>query len=133
MDKLFIWGDSLNLLTILFFTFFQKENFKNKNYDQISLESCTRISGLEDQVFNLVLEDQVKSLEAKLFATCSEFNTKDNLVKQHTKLAEEAVSGSTHTQKYLNTQSALTNTWDYQKPRLNNMNTIKLEWKNLTE
>lgn len=58
------------------------------------MESYTHISGLEDQVLNL--EDQVKSLEAKLSAACSELNTKENLVKQHAKVAEEAVSGSTY-------------------------------------
>ncbi|KAJ1408804.1 Filament-like plant protein [Sesbania bispinosa] len=55
------------------------------------MESYTHISGLEDQVENL--EDQVKALEAKLSEAYSELNNKDNLVKQHAKVAEEAVSG----------------------------------------
>ena len=53
------------------------------------------MSGLEDQVVNL--EDQVKALEAKLSAAYSELNNKDNLVKQHAKVAEEAVSSNTYT------------------------------------
>ncbi|RDX67080.1 Filament-like plant protein 5, partial [Mucuna pruriens] len=69
----------------------QQDNCKIKNYVQISMESYTRMSGLEDQVVNL--EDQVKALEAKLSAVHSELNNKDNLVKQHAKVAEEAVSG----------------------------------------
>ncbi|KAK7406803.1 hypothetical protein VNO78_08436 [Psophocarpus tetragonolobus] len=69
----------------------QQDNSKNKNYVQISIESYTRMSGLEDQVVNL--EDQVKALETKLSAVNSELNNKDNLVKQHAKVAEEAVSG----------------------------------------
>lgn len=58
------------------------------------------MSGLEDQVINL--EDQVKALEAKLSAAYSELNNKDNIVKQHAKVAEEAVSGNTYICTYLN-------------------------------
>ncbi|KAK7252958.1 hypothetical protein RIF29_37286 [Crotalaria pallida] len=66
-------------------------NCTDKNYIQISMESYTHMSGLEDQVVNL--EDQVEALEAKLSAAYSELNNKDNIVKQHAKVAEEAVSG----------------------------------------
>ncbi|KAK7309343.1 hypothetical protein RJT34_05987 [Clitoria ternatea] len=69
----------------------EHDSSKTKNYVQISMESYTRMAGLEDQVVNL--EDQVNALEAKLSAVCSELNNKDNLVKQHAKVAEEAVSG----------------------------------------
>ncbi|KAK7307489.1 hypothetical protein VNO77_40599 [Canavalia gladiata] len=69
----------------------QQDNCKNKDYVQISMESYTYLSGLEDQV--VTFEDQVKALEAKLSTTYSELNNKDNLVKQHAKVAEEAVSG----------------------------------------
>ncbi|XP_027913026.1 filament-like plant protein 4 [Vigna unguiculata] len=69
----------------------KQDNSKNKNYVQISMESYTRMSGLEDQVVNL--EDQLKALEAKLSSVYTELNNKDNLVKQHAKVAEEAVSG----------------------------------------
>ncbi|WJX55714.1 hypothetical protein P8452_41450 [Trifolium repens] len=68
-----------------------QENCTNKNYVQISMESYARMSGLEDQVVNL--EDQVKDLESKLSAAYSELDNKENLVKQHAKVAEEAVSG----------------------------------------
>ncbi|KAL2348597.1 hypothetical protein Fmac_002597 [Flemingia macrophylla] len=69
----------------------RQDNSKNKNYVHISMESYTRLSGLEDQAANL--EDQVKALETKLSAVYSELNSKDDLVKQHAKVAEEAVSG----------------------------------------
>lgn len=51
---------------------------------QITLESYTHLSGLEDQV---------KILNEKLMSAQSELSTKDDLVKQHAKVAEEAVSG----------------------------------------
>jgi hypothetical protein len=76
------------------YIFVQQENCTNKNYVQISMESYARMSGLEDQVVNL--EDQVKDLESKLSAAYSELDNKENLVKQHAKVAEEAVSGSTY-------------------------------------
>lgn len=58
------------------------------------MESYAHMSGLEDQVVNL--EDQVKALEEKLSAVYSELNNKDDLVKQHAKVAEEAISGNTY-------------------------------------
>ncbi|XP_019421201.1 PREDICTED: filament-like plant protein 4 isoform X2 [Lupinus angustifolius] len=61
-----------------------QENLKNKNYVQITMESYTHMSGFEDQV---------KVLEEKLSAAYSELSSKDVLVKQHAKVAEEAVSG----------------------------------------
>lgn len=39
------------------------------------------------------LEGEIKELNEKLSAAHSEMTTKDNLVKQHAKVAEEAVSG----------------------------------------
>jgi len=39
------------------------------------------------------LEDDIKDLNEKLSAANSEINTKESLVKQHAKVAEEAVSG----------------------------------------
>lgn len=62
------------------------------------MESYTLMSGLEDQVVNL--ENQVKVLEDKLSAAYSDLDNKDNLVKQHAKVAEEAVSGSTNYMHY---------------------------------
>lgn len=47
--------------------------------------------GLEDQVVNM--ENQIKDLEANLSAAYSELDNKESLVKQHAKVAEEAVSG----------------------------------------
>lgn len=69
----------------------QQGNCKNMNYVQITMESYTHMSGLEDQVVNL--EDQVKALESKLSAAYSQLNNKDNIIKQHAKVAEEAVLG----------------------------------------
>lgn len=45
----------------------------------------------EEQV--QTLEEQINELNEKLSAANSEITTKENLVKQHTKVAEEAVSG----------------------------------------
>ena len=39
------------------------------------------------------LEDEIKDLNEKLSAANAEINTKESLVKQHAKVAEEAVSG----------------------------------------
>ena len=39
------------------------------------------------------LEDEIQELNEKLSAASSEMNTKEDLVKQHAKVAEEAVSG----------------------------------------
>ncbi|KAI4327717.1 hypothetical protein L6164_020144 [Bauhinia variegata] len=64
---------------------------KIHNYVQISMDSYKHMSTLEGQVQNL--EDKVKTLEEKLSATYSELSNKDNLVKQHAKVAEEAVTG----------------------------------------
>lgn len=68
------------------------------NYVQISLDSYRHLSGLEDHVTALepqvtTLESQVKDLNEKLSAAYLEISSKENLVKQHAKVAEEAVSG----------------------------------------
>ena len=55
------------------------------SYVQISVESYAHLTELEDQV---------KTLQEKLSAAQTEMTTKDNLVKQHAKVAEEAVSGT---------------------------------------
>ncbi|XP_015575209.2 filament-like plant protein 4 isoform X1 [Ricinus communis] len=75
-----------------------KDNYKKPNYVQISVESYTHLTGLEDQVKTYeqqvqTLEDQINELNEKLSAANSEMTTKENLVKQHAKVAEEAVSG----------------------------------------
>ncbi|KAK2657027.1 hypothetical protein Ddye_010079 [Dipteronia dyeriana] len=68
-----------------------QEKCKTVNYVQISLDSYTRLSGLEDQV--KLLEGEETHLKGKLSAALSEINSKGNLVKQHAKVAEDAVSG----------------------------------------
>uniref|UniRef100_A0A1D1XYJ3 Filament-like plant protein 4 n=1 Tax=Anthurium amnicola TaxID=1678845 RepID=A0A1D1XYJ3_9ARAE len=68
-----------------------QDNSKHVNYVQISKETYTHVTELEDQVKGL--NDQVKVLNEKLSTAQADFVTKDNLVKQHAKVAEEAVSG----------------------------------------
>ncbi|CAL0332646.1 unnamed protein product [Lupinus luteus] len=82
-----------------------QETYKKPNYVQISMESYTYLTGLEDQVQTYEvkvqtyeekvqeLEDGITELNEKLSAANSEINTKETLVKQHAKVAEEAVSG----------------------------------------
>ncbi|KAG1355319.1 filament-like plant protein 4 [Cocos nucifera] len=60
------------------------ESTKSVNYVQVSVEKYAHLTDLEDQV---------KVLNEKLSSAQSEITTKENLVKQHTKVAEEAVSG----------------------------------------
>ncbi|XP_030950711.1 filament-like plant protein 4 [Quercus lobata] len=79
-------------------TLADQDNYKKPNYVQISVESYTHLTSLEDQVKTYeeqvqTLEDQIKELDEKLSEANSEMTTKDNLVKQHAKVAEEAVSG----------------------------------------
>ncbi|KAL7117457.1 hypothetical protein ACP275_03G072700 [Erythranthe tilingii] len=76
----------------------KQENNKKPKYVQISMESYTHLTGLEDQVKSYEeqvqsLEDEVKELNEKLSEADSEMTNKENLVKQHAKVAEEAVSG----------------------------------------
>ncbi|PHT48720.1 Phosphoglycolate phosphatase 1A, chloroplastic [Capsicum baccatum] len=79
--------------------FFQgKQEIKKPKYVQISVESYSHLTGLEDQVKSLEeqvsgLEDEVKDLNEKLAAAQSEITNKENLGKQYAKVAEEAVSG----------------------------------------
>lgn len=94
------WYLLLNILHILFFfsLFCWQESYKKPNYVQISVESYSHLTGLEDEVKTYeekvqTLEDEIKDLNDKLSAANSEMTTKENLVKQHAKVAEEAVSG----------------------------------------
>lgn len=62
------------------------------------MESYTHLTGLEDQMKSYEvqvqgLEDEVKELNEKLSEAHLEMINKENLVKQHAKVAEEAVSG----------------------------------------
>ncbi|KAG4391875.1 hypothetical protein GLYMA_04G025400v4 [Glycine max] len=85
--------------SILFCIHLRKQDNKKKpNYVQISVESYSHLSGLEDQVKTYeekvqTLEDEIKEMNEKLSAANSEINTKESMVKQHAKVAEEAVSG----------------------------------------
>ncbi|KAL9395065.1 hypothetical protein Peur_014350 [Populus x canadensis] len=76
----------------------EKDSYKKPSHVQISVESYTHLTSLEDQVKTYeeqvqTLEGEIKDLNEKLSATHSEMTTKENLVKQHAKVAEEAVSG----------------------------------------
>ncbi|KAF8012604.1 hypothetical protein BT93_I0690 [Corymbia citriodora subsp. variegata] len=74
------------------------EDYVKVSYVQISLDSYKHLNGLEDHVTTLesqvtTLESQVKDLNEKLSAAYLEISSKEDLVKQHAKVAEEAVSG----------------------------------------
>ncbi|XP_038977082.1 filament-like plant protein 4 isoform X2 [Phoenix dactylifera] len=60
------------------------ERTRSVNYVQVSLEKYAHLTELEDQV---------TILNEKLSSAQSEMTTKENLVKQHAKVAEDAVSG----------------------------------------
>ncbi|KAM3229780.1 hypothetical protein ACQJBY_060541 [Aegilops geniculata] len=64
---------------------------KVPKFVQISPETYAHLTDSEEQV--KVLDEKVKTLNEKLSASQSEITTKDALVKQHAKVAEEAVSG----------------------------------------
>ncbi|XP_075479691.1 filament-like plant protein 4 isoform X2 [Primulina tabacum] len=71
---------------------------KKPKHVQISMESYTHLTGLEDQVKSYeekveALEDEVTELKEKLSEAQSETSNKEIMVKQHAKVAEEAVSG----------------------------------------
>lgn len=62
------------------------------------METYSHLNGLEEQVKTYedqvkTLEDEIREYDEKLSSAQSEMTTKDNLVKQHAKVAEEAVSG----------------------------------------
>lgn len=65
---------------------------KAPKFVQISPETYAHLTDSEEQV--KVLDEKVKTLNEKLSASQSEITTKDALVKQHAKVAEEAVSGA---------------------------------------
>ncbi|PPD75488.1 hypothetical protein GOBAR_DD27583 [Gossypium barbadense] len=76
----------------------EQNTYKKPKYVQISMESYSHLTGLENQVKIYeeqvqTLEDEIKDLNEKLSAANSEISGKEDLVKQHTKVAEEAVSG----------------------------------------
>ncbi|KAL3723749.1 hypothetical protein ACJRO7_035853 [Eucalyptus globulus] len=74
------------------------EDYVKVSYVQISVDSYKHLTGLEGHVTTLesqvtTLESQVRGLNEKLSAAYVEISSKENLVKQHAKVAEEAVSG----------------------------------------
>ncbi|KAF5195550.1 Filament-like plant protein, partial [Thalictrum thalictroides] len=71
---------------------------KKPSHVQISVESYEHLTGLEDEVKTLndqvnTLNEEVDVLNEKLSSAQSEMTNKENIVKQHAKVAEEAVSG----------------------------------------
>ncbi|KAF3529979.1 hypothetical protein DY000_02036450 [Brassica cretica] len=68
-----------------------QEKCKNTNYVQITMDTYTHLSKMEDQV--KLFESQVKDLNEKVTTAQSELSTKECLILQHAKVAEEAVSG----------------------------------------
>ncbi|KAG7592318.1 Filament-like plant protein [Arabidopsis thaliana x Arabidopsis arenosa] len=75
-----------------------QENGKKPSYIQISFDQYTNLNGLKDEVKNyeekvLKLEDQIKDLDLKLSTANADIVAKEVLVKQHSKVAEEAVTG----------------------------------------
>lgn len=76
----------------------KKDDYKKPKYVQISVDTYSYLTGLEDQVKSYeeqvgTLEEEIKELNEKLAAANTEMTNKENLVKQHAKVAEEAVSG----------------------------------------
>ncbi|KAE8682141.1 Filament-like plant protein 4 [Hibiscus syriacus] len=75
-----------------------QDTFKKTKYVQVTVESYSHLSGLENRVKTYEeqvqsLEDEIKDLNEKLSEAISEISAKEDLVKQHTKVAEEAVWG----------------------------------------
>lgn len=79
-------GQSLALVASL-----HNQGSKKVNYVQIPLDSYTHLTGLEDEVKKWQI--QAKDLEKQLSAAKLEIIAKENLATQHSKVAEEAVSG----------------------------------------
>ncbi|CAI9116899.1 OLC1v1018189C4 [Oldenlandia corymbosa var. corymbosa] len=83
----------------------KKDDHKKPKYVQISVESYSHLTGLEDQVKSYeeqvksyeeqvnTYEEDIKELNEQLSEATTEMTNKENLVKQHAKVAEEAVSG----------------------------------------
>ncbi|CAH2036778.1 unnamed protein product [Thlaspi arvense] len=75
-----------------------QENGKKPSYIQISFDQYSHLNGLKDEVNKyeeqvLKLEDQIKDLDVKLSTANADVTAKEILVKQHSKVAEEAVTG----------------------------------------
>ncbi|KAK9136227.1 hypothetical protein Syun_015557 [Stephania yunnanensis] len=68
-----------------------QNNSRKQSYIQISMESYTRFTEMEAQV--KTLNNEVSTLSEKLASAHTEITTKDNLVKQQAKVAEDAIIG----------------------------------------
>lgn len=76
----------LVIYVLVSIVFQSKQEIKKPKYVQISVESYSHLTGLEDQVKSLEeqgngLEDEVKDLNEKLSGAQSEMTNKENLVK----------------------------------------------------
>lgn len=69
------------------FSIVQDKLNKEPTYVQLSQDRYAHLSEIENQL---------KQLTEQLSTAQSELSTKDALIKQHTKVAEEAVSGITY-------------------------------------
>ncbi|KAJ4913867.1 Filament-like plant protein 5 [Raphanus sativus] len=91
-EKPVVGNESTNVSSLSYLASLEsQEKCKNTNYVQITMDSYTHLSRMEDQV--KLFEGQVKDLSEKLTTAQSELNTKECLILQHAKVAEEAVSG----------------------------------------
>ncbi|KAK8643032.1 hypothetical protein V6N13_012348 [Hibiscus sabdariffa] len=75
-----------------------QDTYKKPKFVQITVESYSHLTGLENRVKTYeeqvqTLDDEINDLNEKLSVANSEISAKEELVKQHTKVAEEAVSG----------------------------------------
>ncbi|KAK4796996.1 hypothetical protein SAY86_029322 [Trapa natans] len=75
-----------------------QENHRKPTHVQIPVEQYTHLTGLEEQVKSYeeqvqTMEEHIKELDEQLTSAHAEITAKDDLAKQHAKVAEEAVSG----------------------------------------
>ncbi|KAL0726109.1 hypothetical protein Bca4012_022202 [Brassica carinata] len=91
-EKPVVGNESTNVSSLSYLASLEnQEKCKNTNYVQITMDSYTHLTRMEDQA--KLFESQVKDLNEKLTTAQSELNTKEGLILQHAKVAEEAVSG----------------------------------------
>ncbi|KAL0904982.1 hypothetical protein M5K25_027151 [Dendrobium thyrsiflorum] len=69
----------------------EQEHAKPVSFVQISVEKYEHFNGLEEQV--VVLNEKLNVVNKKLSSAQADMTTKDDIVKQHAKVAEEAISG----------------------------------------
>lgn len=76
----------------------EQEHYETPTYVQIPIEQFTRLIGVEEQVRSFeeqvqAMGEHIKELDEQLTSAHAEITAKDDLAKQHAKVAEEAVSG----------------------------------------